>query len=175
MAPTPCLVTDGNQCGERAVRTASTAVWMFPSVTKQGVGAIFHTTGNDSCHVILRGGTQTGPNYDATHVQQICARLAARGIGEPVMIDCSHGNSLKDHRRQADVAASICEQVASGSWQIFGAMIESHLLEGRQDYVPGKPAVYGQSITDACISLDQADVLLEQLAGAQQARGSRPS
>jgi len=102
------------------------------------------------------------------------ARLAARGIAEPVMIDCSHGNSLKDHRKQAVVAASICEQVASGSWQIFGAMLESHLLEGRQDYVPGRPAVYGQSITDACISLEQTDVLLEQFATAQQARGARP-
>ena len=73
------------------------------------------------------------------------------------MIDCSHGNSLKDHRKQADVAASICEQVASGSWQIFGAMLESHLVEGRQDYVPGRTAIYGQSITDACISLEQTD------------------
>ena len=89
------------------------------------------------------------------------------------MIDCSHGNSLKDHRRQADVAASICEQVAAGSWQIFGAMLESHLVEGRQDYVPGQPAVYGQSITDACISLEQTEPLLEQLATAQQ-RAGRP-
>src|SRR5687767_9296535 len=165
--------TDGNiQTAVDAVLTARSPHW-FPSVTKQGVGAIFHTTGNDSCHVILRGGTQTGPNYDAGHVQQICARLTARGISEPVMIDCSHGNSLKDHRRQAEVATSICEQVASGSWQIFGAMLESHLLEGRQDYVPGRPAVYGQSITDACISLEQTDTLLEQLASAQQARGTR--
>ena len=167
--------TDGNiQTAVDAVLTARSPHW-FPSVTKQGVGAIFHTTGNDSCHVILRGGTQTGPNYDATHVQQICARLTARGISEPVMIDCSHGNSLKDHRKQADVAASICEQVASGSWQIFGAMLESHLLEGRQDYVPGRPAVYGQSITDACISLEQTDQLLEQFAAAQQTRGARPT
>ena len=89
------------------------------------------------------------------------------------MIDCSHGNSQKDHRRQAEVAASICEQVAAGSRQIFGAMLESHLVEGRQDYVPGRPAVYGQSITDACISLTQTEPLLEQLAEAQQARGAR--
>ena len=89
------------------------------------------------------------------------------------MIDCSHGNSLKDHRKQADVAASICEQVASGSRQIFGAMLESHLVEGRQDYVPGRPAVYGQSITDACLSLEQTEPLLEQLArGAAGARMS---
>jgi 3-deoxy-7-phosphoheptulonate synthase len=86
------------------------------------------------------------------------------------MVDCSHGNSHKDHRRQAEVAAAICEQIASGSRQIFGAMLESHLVEGRQDYVPGQPAVYGQSITDACLSLAQTEPLLEQLALAQQAR-----
>ena len=90
------------------------------------------------------------------------------------MIDCSHGNSEKDHRRQAAVAAeSVGEQVAAGSWRIFGVMIESHLVEGRQDYVPGEPAVYGQSITDACISLEQTEPLLEQLARAQQTRGTK--
>src|SRR6202022_4013402 len=155
-----------------AVLTARSPHW-FPSATKQGVGAIFHTTGNDTCHVILRGGTQTGPNYEARHVQQACSLLEAKGLGEAVMIDCSHGNSLKDPERQADVAASVCEQVASGSWQIFGMMLESHLVAGRQGYVPGRPAVYGQSITDACISLDQTDVLLEQFATAQQTRGRK--
>src|SRR5205823_9808052 len=160
--------TDGNvRTAVDAVLTARFPHW-FPSVTKKGVGAIFHTTGNDNCHVILRGGTQTGPNYDAVHVQQICGLLAAKGLGESVMIDCSHGNSLKDPARQADVAASICQQVASGSWQIFGAMLESHLVGGRQDYVPGHPAVYGQSITDACISFAETDALLEKFANAQQ-------
>ena len=123
--------------------------------------------------MILRGGTRTGPNYDAEHVSKVCARLAAKGLRETVMIDCSHGNSLKDHGKQAEVAASMCEQVASGSWQIFGAMLESHLVEGRQDYVPGRPAVYGQSITDACLSLAKTDPLLEQFAKAQQTRGAR--
>jgi 3-deoxy-7-phosphoheptulonate synthase len=85
------------------------------------------------------------------------------------MIDCSHGNSEKDHRRQADVARSICDQVAAGSRQIFGAMLESHLVEGRQDYTPGR-AVYGQSMTDACLSLEQTEPLLDALAKAQQAR-----
>jgi 3-deoxy-7-phosphoheptulonate synthase len=165
--------TDGNLLtAVDAVLTARSSHW-FPSVTKQGVSAIFHTTGNDTCHVILRGGTQTGPNYDAEHVERACALLRAKGLGESLMIDCSHGNSLKDPDRQADVAASISAQVASGSWQVFGAMLESHLVGGRQDYVPGRPAVYGQSITDACISLDKTDALLEQLAGAQQARGAR--
>jgi len=162
-----------------AVKTAVDAVlaarsphW-FPSVTKQGVSAIFQTTGNAACHVILRGGTRTGPNHGPDHVRDLCARLHAHSLPEAVMIDCSHGNSDKDYRRQKDVAASVCEQVASGSWQVFGAMLESHLVEGRQDYVPGQPAVYGQSITDACLSLDQTEPLLEQLATAQQARGKR--
>ena len=144
---------------------------LFPSVTKQGVSAIFETTGNDTCHVILRGGSRTGPNYDAAHVNEVCATLRAQGLQDTVMIDCSHGNSQKNHRRQSEVAASITSQVAGGSWKIFGAMIESHLVEGRQTYVPGGTAVYGQSITDACISLAQTEPLLEQLAKAQQARG----
>ena len=87
------------------------------------------------------------------------------------MIDCSHGNSQKDHRNQAAVSASIAEQVAAGSWRVMGAMLESHLVEGRQDYVPGQ-AAYGQSITDACLSLEQTEPLLELLAAAQQKRGS---
>jgi 3-deoxy-7-phosphoheptulonate synthase len=164
--------TDGDtQTAVDAVLTARSRHW-FPSVTKEGVAAIFQTAGNDTCHVILRGGTRTGPNFEAEHVSKVCARLAAKGLRETVMIDCSHGNSLKDHRKQAEVAASMCEQVASGSWQVFGAMLESHLVEGRQDYVPGQPAVYGQSITDACLSLAKTDPLLEQFAKAQQKRGA---
>ncbi|HTV00236.1 MAG TPA: 3-deoxy-7-phosphoheptulonate synthase, partial [Luteitalea sp.] len=88
-----------------------------------------------------------------------------------VMIDCSHGNSQKDHRRQIDVAADISAQLAAGERAIVGVMLESHLVEGRQTYVPGQPAVYGQSITDACLSLEQTEPLLEQFAKAQQARG----
>jgi len=163
--------TDGStQIAVDAVLTARSPHW-FPSVTKQGVSAIFQTVGNDGCHVILRGGTRTGPNYDAEHIEKVCARLAAKGLPERVMVDCSHGNSHKDHHRQADVAAAICDQIASGSRRIFGAMLESHLVEGRQDYVPGRPAVYGQSITDACLSLSQTEPLLEQLAQAQRMRG----
>src|SRR5437762_1568360 len=163
--------TDGStEIAADAVLTARSQHW-FPSVTKQGVSAIFQTVGNDACHVILRGGTRTGPNYDAEHVARICARLAARGLRETVMVDCSHGNSRKNHLKQAEVAASLCAQIAGGSYQIFGAMLESHLVEGRQDYVPGRPAVYGQSITDACISLEQTEPLLEALAAAQQKRG----
>ena len=143
----------------------------FRAVTKQGVSAIFQTAGNDACHVILRGGSRTGPNFDAEHIAKVCAKLASRGLAENVMVDCSHGNSRKDYRKQAEVAASIGEQIASGSRRISGAMIESHLVEGRQDYVPGQPSVYGQSITDACLSLEQTEPLLEQLARAQKTRG----
>ena len=163
--------TDGNtQTAVDAVLTARSRHW-FPSVTKEGVSAIFQTTGNDTCHVILRGGTLTGPNFDADHVSKACARLTAKGLRETVMIDCSHGNSLKDHDKQALVAASICEQLSAGSRRIFGVMLESHLIAGRQEYVPGQPAVYGQSITDACLSLEQTEPLLDGLAAAKQARG----
>jgi 3-deoxy-7-phosphoheptulonate synthase len=165
--------TDGGvKTAVDAVLAAKSPHW-FPSVTKQGVSAIFQTTGNGACHVILRGGTRTGPNHGPDHVRDLCTRLHASTLPEAVMIDCSHGNSDKDYRRQKDVAGSIAEQVASGSWQVFGAMLESHLVEGRQDYVPGQPSVYGQSITDACLSLDQTEPLLEQLATAQQKRGTR--
>jgi 3-deoxy-D-arabino-heptulosonate 7-phosphate (DAHP) synthase len=125
-----------------------------------------------------------GPEAGHTRVQELHAMRSAVRLPEgtesqlhrelaSVMIDCSHGNSEKDYRRQAVVAASISEQVAGGSWQVFGAMVESHLVAGRQDYVPGRPAVYGQSITDARLSLEQTEPLLEQLARAQQARGVR--
>jgi 3-deoxy-7-phosphoheptulonate synthase len=148
---------------------------LFPSVTKQGVSAIFETTGNDTCHVILRGGSRTGPNYDAASVEDLCERLRAAGLPERVMIDCSHGNSQKDHRRQAEVATAIAAQVAEGAQAIIGAMLESHLVEGRQTYAPGRPAVYGQSITDACLSFEQTEPLLEQFAKAQQTRAERVS
>ena len=164
--------TDGStQTAVDAVLSARSP-HLFPSVTKQGVSAIFETSGNDTCHVILRGGSRTGPNFDASHVDDVCGRLRSRGLPETVMIDCSHGNSQKDHRKQAAVAAAIADQVAAGSWHVMGAMLESHLIEGRQDYVPGQ-AAYGQSITDACLSLEQTEPLLEQLAAAQQRRGSK--
>ncbi len=162
--------TDGNvQPAIDAVSVAASEHW-FPGVTKQGVSAVFHTAGNPTCHVILRGGSRSGPNYDATNVAEVASRLAERQRWPRLMVDCSHGNSLKDHRRQTEVAASVAEQVRAGSRAIFGVMLESHLVEGRQDYAPGA-ARYGQSITDACLSLEQTEPLLESLAQAQQARG----
>lgn len=163
--------TDGStQIAVDAVLSARSAHW-FPSVTKQGVGAIFQTTGNSDCHVILRGGSRTGPNYDAEHVAKVCAQLEGKGLPGSVLVDCSHGNSQKDHLKQARVASGLCEQLVAGSRRIFGAMLESHLVEGRQDLVAGRAPVYGQSITDACLSFEQTEPLLEQFARAQQTRG----
>jgi 3-deoxy-7-phosphoheptulonate synthase len=162
--------TDGStEIAIDAIVTARSQHW-FPSVTKQGVSAIFQTVGNDACHVILRGGTRTGPNYGPEHVTKVCGRLAQRGLPESVMVDCSHGNSRKNYRNQVEVALALCDQIASGSRHILGTMLESHLVEGRQDYVPGQPAVYGQSITDGCLSLKQTEPLLEAFATAQQKR-----
>ena len=148
--------TDGNvQSAVHAVMAASQPHW-FPSVTKQGVAAIFQSTGNAHCHVILRGGYRTGPNYDAAHIGEACALLATAGLPERVMVDCSHGNSGKDHTRQASVAHDLACQIAGGSRSVFGVMLESNLVAGRQD----SPGVFGQSITDACIGIEEtADVL----------------
>jgi len=163
--------TDGNvQPAIDAVVVASSEHW-FPGVTKQGVSAFFHTTGNQTCHVILRGGSKTGPNYGPEHVADVADKLEQRGCRPTLMIDCSHGNSQKDPRRQIDVATSICDQVAAGSWRVFGAMIESHLIGGRQDYVADS-ARYGQSITDACLSIDDTEPVLDRLARAQRLRGA---
>jgi 3-deoxy-7-phosphoheptulonate synthase len=167
--------TDGNtQTAVDAVLSARSP-HLFPSVTKEGVSAIFETSGNDTCHVILRGGSRTGPNFEAEQVLAVSRRLAGRGLPDAVMVDCSHGNSRKDHRRQPEVAEAVAAQVASGAWHILGVMLESHLVEGRQTYVPGAPAVYGQSITDACISLEQTEPILERLARAQQERTTKSS
>jgi len=162
--------TSGNvQIAVDAVAAARRPHW-FPGVTKQGVGAVLQTTGNDTCYVILRGGSRTGPNYDARSVEHVTAQLAAAGLPPRVMVDCSHGNSGKDHRRQVNVAADVARQVAAGSPHILGVMMESCLVEGRQDARPGAALVHGQSITDACLSLDQAVPVLERLARAHAAR-----
>ncbi|MCB1224638.1 MAG: 3-deoxy-7-phosphoheptulonate synthase [Verrucomicrobiales bacterium] len=141
----------------------------FLSVTKDGVAAIVRTCGNHACHVILRGG-KVGTNFDAASVRTVTDQLAARGLPAHVMVDCSHGNSLKDYRKQPLVSASIAEQIRSGSHAITGVMIESHLVEGRQDTVPGTPLTYGQSITDACVSWQTTTAMLDELAAAVRAR-----
>jgi len=174
--------TNGSvQIAVDAVASARQPHW-FAGVTKQGIGAILQTAGNDTCFVILRGGTRTGPNHHARSVDEAVGRLAAAGLPARVMIDCSHGNSGKDHRRQIEVARDVSDQVAAGSPNILGVMIESHLVEGRQDARPDSALVRGVSITDACLSLDQTVPLLERLAqsraaGARAARTrtSRPN
>jgi len=161
--------TDGNiQIAIDAIRAARGA-HHFLSVTKQGLSAIVTTTGNDACHLILRG-SQSGPNHDAKSVAEVAAKLRKVGLPDRVMIDCSHGNSQKDYLRQPLVAHEVAEQVAAGSEAICGVMLESHLVEGRQDLEAGKPLVYGQSITDACISWEMTVPILEELADAVRAR-----
>lgn len=137
----------------------------FLSVTKQGLSAIVTTTGNDACHVILRG-ANTGPNHDPDSVAAAVEALAKLGLPEHVMVDCSHGNSRKDFRVQPEVCRDIASQIAKGGRSVAGVMLESHLVEGRQDLKPGVDLVYGQSITDACMSWDTTEPLLEELADA---------
>lgn len=146
-----------------AVFAAQSSHW-FPGVTDQSVGAIFHTAGNSDCHVVLRGGSRTGPNFGAASVHEAVTLLTKKGLPARVMIDCSHGNSDKDYRRQGEVLANVVEQLRADPSGILGVMIESNLVEGRQDVVPGQPLTYGQSITDGCISLAETRRLLESLA-----------
>lgn len=163
--------TDGDtQVAIDAVLAARRQHW-FPGVTKQGVSAILQTTGNESCHVILRGGTRTGPNYHEADVASVCASLAASGLPPRVMVDCSHGNSQREAKRQAVVAAEVCRQVASGSQHVLGVMLESHIVDGRQEASPGAELRYGQSITDACINIDETAEILGGLAEAVRQRG----
>ncbi|MEZ5822100.1 MAG: 3-deoxy-7-phosphoheptulonate synthase [Xanthobacteraceae bacterium] len=160
--------TDGN------VRIAADAVKSaahphhFMAVTKGGRSAIAATSGNEDCHIILRGGSQ--PNYDAASVEAAAADLARSGVRPHIMIDASHANSSKKPENQPKVVADIARQVASGEGRIMGVMIESHLVAGRQDVVPGKPLTYGQSITDGCIDWDTTAAALELLADAVTAR-----
>jgi 3-deoxy-7-phosphoheptulonate synthase len=160
--------TDGNlRIAVDAIRT-SQHPHHFLSVTKEGHSAIVSTMGNEDCHIILRGGRQ--PNYDSSSVDTACKELAAAGLAQRVMIDLSHSNSQKNYLRQLDVGREVANQVASGEDRIMGVMIESNLKGGRQDLVPGKELVYGQSITDACIGWEESVPLLETLAQAVRSR-----
>jgi 3-deoxy-7-phosphoheptulonate synthase len=137
----------------------------FLGHTKEGRSAIFATTGNKDCHVILRGGRNT-VNYKADTVAQVCQQLEAAGLPPRVMIDCSHANSNKDYTRQAIVCRDVAQQIANDGGHIFGVMLESNLVAGAQKLVEGQPLVYGQSITDACIGWDETLLLLRELAAA---------
>jgi len=143
----------------------------FLSVHKSGQVAIVETRGNDDCHVILRGGAQ--PNFDAASVEESCRMLSGAGLAQRLMIDCSHANSRKDYRRQREVCADVCEQLVGGEERVIGLMIESNLVEGRQDLVPGKPLAFGQSITDGCLGWDDSVKLLAALAESVARRRER--
>jgi 3-deoxy-7-phosphoheptulonate synthase len=165
--------TDGGvQVAIDAVRAAAHP-HTFLGVTDQGLSAIVGTRGNRDCHVILRGG-QSGPNYGASSVQKVAQALRDAGLAPRLMIDTSHGNSEKDWRRQSGVAQDIGEQVAQGDRAIVGVMMESFLVEGRQDVGRGD-LVYGRSITDGCLGWDATVPALRGLADAVRARRRLPS
>lgn len=148
---------------------AATSRHHFLSVTKQGLAAIVETRGNPDTHVILRGSSR-GPNYDEGTIDETVSLLSKAGLSTRVMIDCSHGNSNKDPSRQPEVSDEIARQLRNGSRAVGGVMIESHLVGGRQDTRPDTPLVYGQSITDACLSLEETMPALERLAEGVRAR-----
>jgi 3-deoxy-7-phosphoheptulonate synthase len=161
--------TDGRAQGAiEAIRSAAHP-HHFLSVTKQGVAAIVSTLGNRDCHLILRGGTK-GPNYGAESVVAAAAELQAGGLGPRLMVDCSHANSGKDHVRQAEVARELAARIADGERAVAGVMMESFLVDGRQDHEGRTSLVHGQSITDACMSWERTEPLLEGFAEAVRAR-----
>ena len=164
--------TDGNiKIAVEAIKAASQP-HHFLSVTKGGHSAIVSTNGNEDCHIILRGGKT--PNYDAASVEQACQQIAAQGLAARLMIDASHANSSKKPENQIPVCADIAAQVAGGDSRIVGVMVESHLVAGRQDLVPGKELVYGQSVTDGCIDWAASVAVLEGLAEAVRQRRLQP-
>ena len=164
--------TDGNSKIAIDAIYAARGPHHFLSVTKQGVAAIVATKGNEFGHIILRGATGR-TNFDAASVAEACQALEAAKLPARLMVDCSHGNSSKDHNKQAIAAADLARQIASGSRQVFGVMVESNLVAGSQSLVPGKPLVYGQSVTDACISWEATLPLLEELAAAVRTRRAK--
>ena len=160
--------TDGNtKIAIDAIKAASQP-HHFLSVTKGGHSAIVSTVGNNDCHVILRGGKV--PNYDAENVEAACQALVKNGLRPRIMIDASHANSNKDYRNQPLVLEDIAAQMEAGDQRIFGVMVESNLVGGRQDLVDGRPPAYGQSITDGCIDWDTSVQVLERLAEAVRNR-----
>ena len=150
---------------------AASASHHFLSVTKYGHSAIVETTGNEDCHIILRGGKTT--NYDADSVKTVTQQLSKSGLNTNIMIDFSHANSSKKFENQMLVCRDVCQQMRNGNNNIFGVMVESHLVEGRQDLVAGMAETYGQSITDACIGWQDTEVLLAELDQAVAQRRAK--
>jgi 3-deoxy-7-phosphoheptulonate synthase len=158
--------TDGSASTAINAMEAAAKPHHFLGISQQGNAAIVSTTGNPDGHLVLRGG-KGGPNYGPEAVAAAAAQLAAEGLPARLMVDCSHGNSNKDYRRQGEVLRQVAEQVAGGSLHVMGVMLESHLVEGSQK-IPAdlSQLTYGQSITDACIALDTTLALLDELAVA---------
>jgi 3-deoxy-7-phosphoheptulonate synthase len=158
-----------NQIAFDAIQ-ASARPHHFLSVTKQGVSAIVTTAGNEACHIILRGSSK-GTNYDAESIQSVTTQLEANNLTPSVMIDCSHGNSLKDCHNQPAVAQSICDQVAEGNKAITSVMIESNLVSGAQKLSSNlSDLTYGQSVTDECVDWDTTETMLKAFAKAAKTR-----
>lgn len=163
--------TDGNiKIAIDAIKAASQP-HHFLGVTKGGISAIVSTNGNEDCHIILRGGKET--NYDATSINAASEELVKAGLKARLMIDASHANSNKMAKNQIIVCADVASQMENGDSRIIGVMIESHLVTGRQDLVPGTPLVYGQSITDSCLGWDETVPILDSLASAVRKRRAR--
>jgi 3-deoxy-7-phosphoheptulonate synthase len=161
--------TDGGlQVAVDAVGSASSP-HHFLSLTSAGNSAIFHTSGNPDCHVILRGGNGI-TNFDRKSISESAALLRSKDISTPLMVDCSHANCEKEPRRQIDVCRDVGGQLEDGSTDIFGVMLESHLIEGRQDIKPGCDLVYGQSVTDPCLGWDDTAMVLRELAASSRKR-----
>ncbi|WP_198264662.1 3-deoxy-7-phosphoheptulonate synthase AroG [sulfur-oxidizing endosymbiont of Gigantopelta aegis] len=160
--------TDGGSRVAIDAISSSSRPHVFLSVTKQGKSAIFSTSGNEDCHIILRGGAE--PNYDASHVEAVAQDMESSSLVPNLMIDFSHANSQKQFKKQIDVAENVSQQVADGDKRIIGAMIESHLVEGRQNCNNKEDLQYGQSITDACINWEDSLNVLKQLSKAVQQR-----
>ena len=162
--------TDGSvQTAVDAILVAAQA-HTFPSISFDGRAMIVTTTGNPHGHLILRGSEQ-GPNYDAASVRRAAEALSRAGLAPRLVVDCSHGNSGKDYRRQPEVAASVAAQIGAGAQSICGVMLESHLVEGRQAIgEDARTLRYGQSVTDACLGWEQTTDVLERLAAAVRLR-----
>jgi len=154
--------TDGNVKIAVDALLAARQKHHFLSVHKSGQVAIVETRGNDDCHIILRGGKN--PNYDAASVSAACQELARAKLPERLMIDCSHANASKQYQRQMEVSADIAAQMARGERRIVGVMVESHLVEGRQELEAGRALQFGQSITDPCLGWNDSTALLATLA-----------
>jgi len=160
--------TDGNVKIALDAIQASSVPHVLYSPDKSGQMCIYQTHGNPFAHVILRGGKV--PNYHADDIKETCEKLEKAALSQSIMVDCSHGNSYKDHNKQIDVARSLAEQISQGEESLFGVMIESFLEEGNQAVKEGTPLVYGKSITDACVDLTVSDDILSILADAVKTR-----